>query len=69
MATSYLRMSDDKFWDMEPRILFSQISEWQDIENGRAIIMALAANGQELPGSKKSKEKVIEDFNVHPDCF
>jgi len=55
---------------MEPKTLFSMIDEWYDIENGRAIIQAMANNGQELPYRKKRHDPDPIDYgNVHPDCF
>ena len=70
MAISFLHLNDSVFWDMEPKTLFSMIDEWYDIENGRAIIQAMANNGQELPYRKKRHDPDPIDYgNVHPDCF
>lgn len=70
MARTFLRLTDNEFWDMAPRTLFCMIAEWNEIEDYRAMIQAMANNGQELPSRTKPHEPEEEQFfYVDPDCF
>ena len=66
MARSYLRLTDDEFWNMAPKCLMAMIEEWRGIEDYRAQLAAYLNQGGQLPGKDEEDE---EYFEIHPDAF
>jgi len=67
MARSYLRLTDDEFWDMAPKCFLAMMDEWRGIEDYRAQLAAYLNQGGTLPGKDDDNEE--ECFDVHPDAF
>jgi hypothetical protein len=62
VARAYLRLTDHEFWTSEPKKIFAMAEEWEEIEKYKAMICAMANNGQPLPerqGKKKLKNKYV----------
>jgi hypothetical protein len=70
VARSFLRLTDSEFWDMAPKTLFCMIAEWQVIEDQKAMVQAIASNGQSLPHRTKPHDPdVEEDVYVHAEAW
>jgi hypothetical protein len=70
MARSGLRLSDNDFWDMMPKTLFAMIAEYLDMIDYKAMIYALANNGQPLPPRvRPHDEREPEQGYAHVDSF
>lgn len=64
-----LRLSEEEFWDMSPRILFRMIKEQQNIELTRAKLAAHLNRGGTLENDEQEAEERIVAVTVHPDAF
>jgi hypothetical protein len=63
MARSYLRLSEDEYWESTPRRISAMIREWRNIEIGRDRMRAYIANGGEVemtPDSNASTDSAQE---------
>lgn len=71
MAISELRLSDDAFWSIEPKLLFIMIAEHLDIVEYKAMVQAIASSGGESQKRTKAygTKKPVEIGYVHIDCF
>jgi hypothetical protein len=57
MATAYLGLTVDDFWDRcSPRIIVAMIDQWRKIENGRDQMRAYIEKGGD-PDKIKTKEQ------------
>jgi hypothetical protein len=62
VARAYLRLTDHEFWTSEPKKIFAMAEEWEELEKYKAVLIALANNGQPLPerpSKKKLKKKYV----------
>lgn len=62
-----MRLTDNEFQGILPRVLFGLIDEHLDMIEYKATVAALAYHGQPLP--RRIKEEPAETFEVHPDAF
>jgi hypothetical protein len=65
MAISYLRLTEEQFWDMTPKRFFAMMKEWRKIENYNAKVLIFLQNGGTLP---EEEDEPVEVY-VHPDAF
>ena len=68
MGTVFLRLREKKFWGMTPRKLISMIESWKDIEEEKAVYIALAQQGknrkQVQAKTKREKTAGMATFSV-----
>lgn len=66
LARTCLRLSDEEFWNTEPRRYFAMIDQWREIDEYQMRVQAHLNRGGELP--KRNGDKVVS-VEVHPDAF
>jgi len=66
MGRVFLRLTDDDFWGMEPRVLFVMIREFRKTDINRMKLKAHIASGGEVDDGEDEAPVYID---VHPDAF
>lgn len=65
VARVYLRLSEDEFWNLEPRRFVVLVNEWKDAE----LYAAKRAAYLNMGGTIDDEEDSAEYFDVSPDAF